>query len=73
MCQNFPNRLKWIDSIPGDDSLNIFNVTKRISRTWEPLYIGTNAEPLYEERLSWDGKKDKMSQVKILLPSVNLK
>lgn len=62
VCQNFPDRIEWIDSLP-EDTLNIFRATKRISRTWEPLYIGTNDEPLYEERLSWDGKRDKMSQV----------
>ncbi|XP_074601557.1 beta-1,4-glucuronyltransferase 1-like [Brevipalpus obovatus] len=64
-CQNFPDRKEWIDAIPADASLNIFRVTQRLrSRSsWEPLYIGTNAEPLYEERLTWDGKKDKMSQM----------
>lgn len=48
-----------------DNTLNIFTVTKRLRNrsTWEPLYIGTNFEPLYDERLTWDGKRDKMSQV----------
>ena len=31
---------------------------------WEPIYIGTNAEPFYDERLSWEGKQDKMTQVR---------
>lgn len=30
---------------------------------WEPIYIGTNKEPFYDERLSWEGKSDKMTQV----------
>ena len=30
---------------------------------WEPIYIGTNEEPLYDERLSWEGRSDKMAQV----------
>ena len=31
---------------------------------WEPIYIGTKAEPFYDERLSWEGKQDKMAQVR---------
>ena len=30
---------------------------------WEPIYIGTNEDPLYDERLSWEGRADKMTQV----------
>lgn len=30
---------------------------------WEPVYIGTNQEPLYSEFLSWEGQQDKMTQV----------
>ncbi|KAG8255170.1 hypothetical protein J6590_009564 [Homalodisca vitripennis] len=30
---------------------------------WEPIYIGTNQEPLYSELLSWEGKQDKMIQM----------
>lgn len=33
---------------------------------WEPLYIGTNNEPLYDERLNWEGKSDKMTQAYIM-------
>ncbi|EDW54411.1 GM17997 [Drosophila sechellia] len=29
---------------------------------WEPIYIGTHADPHYDERLSWEGKSDKMPQ-----------
>ncbi len=50
---------------PINNTMNIFRVTKRqrSRNSWEPLYIGTNSEPLYDERLTWDGKRDKMSQV----------
>ena len=56
---------QWIDVKPVNNSLGIFRVTRRLRsrNTWEPLYIGTNDEPLYDERLTWDGKRDKMSQV----------
>lgn len=64
ICQNYPDREEWL-KIPGNGSLSIFRSTKRTrSRSsWEPLYIGTNAEPLYDERLTWEGKRDKMSQM----------
>lgn len=64
-CQNFPKRNEWLKHIPDNDSLSVFHITKRQQpRTaWEPIYIGTNAEPLYDERLTWEGKRDKMSQM----------
>ena len=64
ICQNYPDREQWLQ-IPGNGTLGVFRVTKRTrSRSsWEPLYIGTNAEPLYDERLTWEGKRDKMSQM----------
>lgn len=67
-CQNYPDRYVWIKEPPANESaMNVFRATKRLrSRNqWEPLYIGTNAEPFYDERLTWDGKRDKMSQVSI--------
>lgn len=30
---------------------------------WEPIYIGTKNEPIYFEKLSWEGFQDKMLQV----------
>ena len=30
--------------------------------SWEPIFIGTNDDPLYDERLTWEGRGDKMSQ-----------
>lgn len=62
-CQNFVDRAKWVNETVDPNQLNIFRKTQRRKSFWEPLYIGTNDEPLYEERLSWDGKRDKMSQV----------
>lgn len=45
--------------------LGIFHIGKRVGYFvhWEPIYIGTNADPHYDERLSWEGKSDKMTQV----------
>lgn len=30
---------------------------------WEPIYIGTNNEPFYNEMLTWEGQQDKMTQM----------
>lgn len=44
--------------------MEIFEIGKRVGEfyRWEPIYIGTNSEPFYDERLSWEGRRDKMSQ-----------
>ena len=49
---------------PITDDLNVFHVTKRQGdyKRWEPIHIGTQDDPLYDERLSWEGKRDKMPQ-----------
>lgn len=54
----------WIDAEPSN-GLNVFTIGKRSGKfaSWEPIYIGTALEPLYDERLSWEGKRDKMVQV----------
>jgi hypothetical protein len=31
---------------------------------WEPIFIGTNLDPFYDERLTWEGRRDKMTQVR---------
>lgn len=33
---------------------------------WEPFYIGTQGLPYYDERLTWEGKSNKMTQGYIL-------
>lgn len=50
-------------SFPLD--LGVFHIGKRTGYFvhWEPIYIGTHADPHYDERLSWEGKSDKMTQV----------
>ena len=43
----------------------MFHVAKRTPpySHWEPIYIGTNDDPYYDERLTWEGRSDKMTQV----------
>lgn len=45
--------------------MDVFHVGKRQGKFlhWEPIFIGTHQDPYYDERLSWEGKKDKMTQV----------
>lgn len=53
--------------------LDVFHIGKRIGAFihWEPIFIGTNFDPMYDERLSWEGKSDKMTQVNII--KINIK
>lgn len=71
-CQNFPNRMDWLrtvkyghDNFESDDEIVIFEVTQRNKTrdSWEPIFIGTNDDPLYDDRLTWDGRRDKMGQM----------
>lgn len=49
--------------------MDVFHVGKRHGKFvhWEPIFIGTHQDPYYDERLSWEGKKDKMTQVQTKL------
>ncbi|KAK7072344.1 hypothetical protein SK128_025860 [Halocaridina rubra] len=66
-CHNVPMSKEWI-AAPLKPGMSVFHVGKRKPpyQKWEPIYIGTNREPLYDERLSWEGKSDKMTQMYIL-------
>jgi len=57
--RTFVDREKWANETRNHDQINIFRKTKRNHTFWEPLYIGPMDEPLYEERLSWDGSATK--------------
>ena len=62
-CHKIPKAQEWPEA-PIKPGMNIFYVGKRIHpyQHWEPIYIGTNQEPLYDERLTWEGRSDKMAQ-----------
>ena len=57
--------LIFIRALIISDEMKINFVGKRHPpfHHWEPIYIGTNEDPLYDERLSWEGRADKMTQV----------
>jgi len=67
-CHKIPRQEQWIKA-KQKPKLGIFHVGKREGDYihWEPIYIGTKFEPNYDERLSWEGQKDKMTQVYIKL------
>ena len=48
------------------DLMMPFRTTKRKGafKTWEPFFIGTHADPLFDERLTYEGRADKMTQVR---------
>ncbi|XP_043472898.1 beta-1,4-glucuronyltransferase 1-like [Leptopilina heterotoma] len=62
-CHNIPKSKEWQEAAETE-GLNIFHVGKRAGTFvhWEPIFIGTNNDPLYDERLSWEGRSDKMPQ-----------
>lgn len=67
ICHAVPGYEEWL-KIKDKHQLGISRVAQRIGpyEHWEPIYIGTNREPYYDERLSWEGKSDKMTQVIII-------
>ncbi|XP_063695856.1 beta-1,4-glucuronyltransferase 1-like [Culicoides brevitarsis] len=63
-CHSVPRQKEWIAADPKPNEMKIHATAKRRDSFghWEPIYIGTHSEPLYEEMLSWEGKSDKMTQ-----------
>lgn len=63
-CHRIPKAIEW-EATEETDGFGVFHIEKRIGefKFWEPNFIGTNNDPFYDERLSWDGKKEKMTQV----------
>ncbi|KAF2893527.1 hypothetical protein ILUMI_12638 [Ignelater luminosus] len=63
LCHRIPETNKWKKN-KESQHLAIFNVAKRTGRYryWEPFYIGTKTDPPFDERLSWEGMRNKMTQ-----------
>jgi len=62
-CHRIPHSKEWLEAKPTP-GLNVIHTGKRVKpyQHWEPIFIGSNEEPLYDERLSWEGRSDKMVQ-----------
>lgn len=65
-CHSVPKQVQWMRA-QETEGLSVFSQTKRVGKfeKWEAFYIGTNAEPMFDERLSWEGQSNKMTQVRI--------
>ncbi|CAO1409779.1 unnamed protein product [Diamesa hyperborea] len=63
MCHSVPKDIQWISTAETPE-MTIYASTKRQFkyRHWEPFFIGTNNDPGYDERLTWEGKFNKMTQ-----------
>ncbi|XP_053600989.1 beta-1,4-glucuronyltransferase 1-like [Plodia interpunctella] len=66
-CHNLPQGQQWMKA-PETSQMDVFHIGKREGKYvhWEPIFIGTHQDPHYDDRLSWEGKKDKMTQGYIL-------
>lgn len=59
---------KWVKA-KETQGLGVFSVGKRTGRymVWEPFFVCTQKEPLWDERMTWEGQNNKMVQVSIIL------
>ncbi|CAG0884784.1 unnamed protein product [Darwinula stevensoni] len=65
-CHRVPKAQEWTNKAsPDPEQLNVFHVAQREGnfKSWEPIFIGTRFDPPYDETLTWEGKKDKMTQM----------
>lgn len=62
-CHAIPNLTQWEKQMETED-LDVFTIGKRVGkhRVWEAFYVGTKEDPLFDERYSWEGQGNKMSQ-----------
>lgn len=65
-CHKIPRQDEWLGAAETP-SLDVFQVTKRQGKhnIWEPFFVCTQREPLWDERLNWEGQGNKMCQVNI--------
>uniref|UniRef100_A0A1I8MGF0 Glycosyl transferase n=1 Tax=Musca domestica TaxID=7370 RepID=A0A1I8MGF0_MUSDO len=62
-CHVVPQQEHWVNAT-FSDKLSIFTVGKRHKKYvyWEPFYISDNHEPLFDERVTWEGQSNKRIQ-----------
>ncbi|XP_030381238.1 beta-1,4-glucuronyltransferase 1-like [Scaptodrosophila lebanonensis] len=67
LLEQVPDQKRWLRRNPNlTDELQVFSVSTRTGkfRSWEPFYVSDNAEPLFDEKVSWEGQSSKRVQVK---------
>lgn len=64
LCHRIPNDTVWMKQ-KESEGLDVFVSAKRHgrNRVWEPFFICTQQEPLWDERFNWEGQNNKMVQV----------
>lgn len=62
-CHLVPKQNEWILANTSQE-LKVFTVGKRygVFASWEPFYISDNKEPLFDERVTWEGQSNKRIQ-----------
>lgn len=62
-CHLVPKHNAWVNASDAKE-LSLFSVTKREGcfRYWEPFYISDNQEPIFDERVTWEGQSNKRIQ-----------
>ncbi|XP_060526457.1 beta-1,4-glucuronyltransferase 1-like [Cylas formicarius] len=63
VCHRVVNGERWVRA-KETRGLGVFTTGKRTGRyiVWEPFYVCTQKEPLWDERLTWEGQGNKMVQ-----------
>lgn len=64
ICHKVPKMKEWVE-LKEDDDFHVFAVANRKEKYahWEPFYVGTQKEPLFDERLTWEGQSNKITEV----------
>ncbi|XP_037824747.1 LOW QUALITY PROTEIN: beta-1,4-glucuronyltransferase 1-like [Lucilia sericata] len=62
-CHLVPKQKEWVKA-NYSETLVVFTVGKRYDkfRQWEPFYISDNKEPIFDERVTWEGQSNKRIQ-----------
>ena len=62
-CHVVPQQKEWLKANDSDE-LSVFSVGKRYDKfkSWEPFYISDNKEPIFDERVTWEGQSNKRIQ-----------
>ncbi|KAL7642859.1 UNVERIFIED_CONTAM: hypothetical protein RMT77_006147 [Armadillidium vulgare] len=62
-CHAIPNYYEW-KRAKVNPGLSVFTIGKRQAehKVWEPFYIGTKDEPVFDVRLTSEGRGNKMTQ-----------
>ncbi|XP_017477268.1 PREDICTED: beta-1,4-glucuronyltransferase 1 [Rhagoletis zephyria] len=63
LCHLVPMQSKWENASDAEE-LTLFSQTKREGnfKIWEPFYISDNHEPVFDERVTWEGQSNKRIQ-----------